>query len=133
MNPDILERLTFLEKYPNEYNSLLDTTLLMYNEDCIYDGKVELCKAIKNRTNTDLKISKFFMDIFIRIGVFYIDSEEKHIYNNTVVFNPYHTRRIKKEYFKITDLYYIINNDLTYLTYQKMHRKEKLDEIFGTL
>jgi hypothetical protein len=127
----LLSKLDTLAANPVDYNLMLDVTILMYQENCVCDGKIDLCKKIKNDANTRLQYAKYFIDIFIEINVFYVDNKKSTHINNMNMFRPYYTRKIIKEYFKINDLYYIINNNLDYYTYQKMHRKEKLDEIFG--
>jgi hypothetical protein len=125
----LLNELETLKNNPVDFNLMLDVIILMYQEKCIYDGKIELCKAIKNGANTGLRFAKFFIDIFIEIDVFYATKQITQTQKNLC--DLYHVREIKKEFFKITDLYYILNNNLTYFTYQKLHRKNKLKQIFG--
>jgi hypothetical protein len=127
---ELLIRIETLSQNPIDYDLMLDVTMRMYQEKCTYDGRVELCKAIRNRADTGLLLAKNYMDIFISLGVFC----ESNLYVYVPVYGKiikYHVNKIKKEYFKISDLYYLINNNITYSTYDRLHRKEKLDEIFG--
>jgi deoxycytidylate deaminase len=121
----LLSELELLIKNPVDYNSMLNVTINMYQKHSIFNGKVHLCKTIKEEANTGLQLAKFFMDIFIEIGVFY--TVEKPKLNSS-----YHVHKIiKKDYFKTSDILYLLTNNITYSTYNKMHRQEKLKHIFG--
>jgi hypothetical protein len=121
----IVKYLIDIINEPKIYNNILDAFIKLYNENYESRGKLMFIKDLKDEAVCDLKNTKQVFDIFCYLDIVY----------SVVVdgFNiEFHIRHIKKEYFNLSDISYMVHHDIKYFTYQKMHRKEKLKKIFGT-
>jgi hypothetical protein len=120
----MLKRLNDVNNEPKVFNNILDAFIKLYNENYNSYGKLVFVRDLKTEAICDLKIAKQVFDIFCYLDIVYEVVEDFNI--------AFHIRHIKKKYFSLSDISYMIRHDIKYPTYHKMYRKEKLKEIFGT-
>jgi hypothetical protein len=117
----------YLAANPKDYNSVLDTLIKMQQNDYIAFGKLQFVKELKERALIELKYTKLTFDIFCFLEIIY----EVVNYPSNNGYTEYHINKIIKNYFRLSDISYMLKNGIKYSTYDKMHRKEKLEQIFG--
>lgn len=125
---EMLDKYIYLSDNYKDYNSLLDVFIRMQQDNYVTYGKLQFVKDLKVEALTDLKTSKIVLDVFCNLEIVY---EIKGFNPNDGDYTEYHIHKIIKNYFKLSDILYMIKNNIKYSTYDRMYRKEKLKEIFG--